>query len=231
MLYYNKVKTYKEKQNEKVQKIEKFFGKNIVDIAKECNFPEYSILVLNDDERGLHQCYPKVYNNILSCSYAADMRTPMEYAKDLVLAWVFEAYVMENLKKCGLDVKRNGGDKDLMILNQKGVNTDSDFLVNGKRVELISNYTNYWQRNGCFEMRDSKIYHLEDTNSLVIGVSTNYDKYLLIDFSKYIPSEYIESYEPFGGKPAHRITITKDMCVDLNFKKLAEAIKDKIKVN
>ena len=89
-------------------------------------------------------------------------------------------------KKQGLSVVRNGGDKDLMILDQKGVNADSDFIINGRRVELISNFTNYWQRNGCFELRDSKICHLEDTKSIVIGISTNYDKYLLIDFSKYI---------------------------------------------
>ena len=99
MYYYKKEKTYKEKQQEKVNSIEKFFGKKLVEIAKECSFPEYCVTVLEDDERGLHQRFPKVYNNIISCSYAKDERTPMEYAKDLVIAWVFESYVMENLKK------------------------------------------------------------------------------------------------------------------------------------
>lgn len=228
MKYYfeKKVKTYKERQDEKVAKIEKFFNKKIVDIAKECKFPEYSILVLENDERGLHHKYPRIYQNILSCSYAADSRTPMEYAKDLVIAWVFEAYVMENLRNQGLSVERNGGDKDLMILDQGKVNANSDFIINGKRVELISNYTSYWKRNGCFELRDSKLYHLQDTKSVVIGVSTDYDKYLLIDFSKYIESEYIDSYEPFGGKPAHRIYIKNDMLVPLDFKKLADKLNE-----
>ena len=218
-------KTYIEQQDEKVNKIEKFFNKDIISIAEECKFPEYSILVLKGDEEQLKAKFPDIYRNIISCAYAADKRTPMQYAKDLVMAWLFEAYVMENLKNQGLHVYRNGGDKDLTILSQKRVNTDSDLLAEGRRVELISNYTSYWKRNGCFELRDSKLSHLQREKALVIGVSTNYDNYLLIDFSKPIKSEYIDSYEPFGGKPAQRIYITDSMKVELKFKKLAEEIR------
>ena len=234
MMYFVKSqKSYKELQNEKVAKIEKFFNKPIVEIAKECAFPDYVILILNDDEQGLKTNYSEIYKNILSCGYAADKRSPMEYAKDLVIAWLFEAYVMENLMRCGLDVRRNGGDKDLLILNQNKVNTNSDFIINGRKVELISNYTSYWKRNGCFELRDGKLNHLSRSNSLVIGVSTNYDKYLLIDFTdiynkdKYT-IEHIDYYEPFGGKPAYRVYISEDMEVELDFHKLAESIKGKI---
>ena len=40
MLYYEKKpKTYKEQQDEKVNKIEKFFNKDIISIAEECKFP------------------------------------------------------------------------------------------------------------------------------------------------------------------------------------------------
>lgn len=228
MLYYSISKSYEEKQNEKVKKIEKFFGKDVISIAQECGFPYYTTLILKNDEKGLKDRFRNIYNNIMSCHYAADNRTPMEYAKDLVLAWIFEAYVMENLKKQGLKVERNGGDKNLLILNQRGVSIDSDFLVEGRRVELISNYTNYWEKNSCFELRDNKVDHLRDSKSLVIGVSTNYSNYLLIDFSKEIEDEYIASYSPFGNKPAHRIKIVDDMKVELDFGKLAIAIREKI---
>lgn len=229
MLYYKVEKTYAEKQKEKVDKIERFFGKDVIGIAKECNFPDYTLLILQNKENELKDKYKTIYDNIISCAYAADERTPMEYAKDLVLAWIFEAYVMENLKKQGLRVYRNGGDKDLTILSQRKVNTDSDFLIEGKRVELITNYTNYWERNNCFELRDSKLEHLKSRKSLVLGVSTNYPNYLLIDFGRPIKNvEYIESYKAFGGKPASRIHITEDMKVKLDFKELADKIREQI---
>ena len=231
MLYYKVEKTYAERQAEKVSKIEKFFNKSVVNIAKECNFPDYTILVLQDNEVELRSKHKDVYDNIMSCVYAADERRPMEYAKDLIIAWIFEAYVMENLKKQGLRVYRNGGDKDLSILSQKKVSTDSDFLVEGRRVELISNYTDYWKRNNCFELRDSKLQHLKDRKSLVLGVSTNYDYYLLINFNnRNVRSDYIESYKPFGGKPAQRVYITDDMKVKLDFKELADSIRKQVRL-
>ena len=98
MLYYErKAKSYKELQDEKVAKIEKFFNKSVVNIAEDCKFPEYAILILKNKYKELEYKYNDIVRNILSCQYAADKRTPMEYAKDLILAWLFESYVMENL--------------------------------------------------------------------------------------------------------------------------------------
>jgi hypothetical protein len=78
-------------------------------------------------------------------------------------------------------------------------------------------------------LRDSKLEHLKSRKSLVLGVSTNYPNYLLIDFGRPIKNvEYIESYKAFGGKPASRIHITEDMKVKLDFKELADKIREQI---
>lgn len=222
--FHAQVKIYEQRQKHKIEKLERFFGMSIVDTIKQYNLPTYMLYIIDSNEKGLKTKYPNIYKNILSCAHAADQRTPLQYARDIVLAWIFETYVMQNLQRVGLELERNGGDKNYDFLQGTDVSSDSDFKVKGRRLELICNYTDYWTQHNCIDLRESKAKHLYQSNSLVLGITLDQPYYLLINFAKYLPNEYIPEYPPFGGKSAHRILITDDMKVGINFNEIADKI-------
>jgi hypothetical protein len=226
MSYHSQVVIYEHKQQFKIRKLEEFFGDSIENIILNYELPVYMIYIMNGDERALQTRYENIYKSVLSCVHASDARTPLQYAKDIVMAWIFETYIMRNLQKCGLQLVRNGGDKDYQFLQGANISSDSDFMLGNQRVELICNYTDYWTKHNCIDLRENKAKHLYQFNTLVLGFTLEEDYCLVIDFSKYLPNEYIPDYPAFGGKPAHRIMITTDMKVPMNFNAVAQRITD-----
>ena len=75
-----------------------------------------------------------------------------------------------------------GADKGRGSLLNTKVSASSDFIVSneGKRrfLELMSDYTGYWARNGKMELRDSKFKRLQELNSLFLGVSAIDNKFI-----------------------------------------------------
>lgn len=222
--FHAQVKIYEQRQKHKIEKLERFFKMSIVDIIKQYKLPTYILYIIDGNEKELKTKYPNIHKNILSCAHATDQRTPLQYARDVALAWIFETYVMQNLRMAGLELERNGGDKNYNFLQGTDISSDSDFKVRGRRLELICNYTDYWTRYNYIDLRESKAKHLYQYNSLVLGITLDQPYCLLINFAKYLPNEYIPEYPPFGGKSAHKILITDDMKVGVNFNEIADKI-------
>lgn len=226
MNYHAQTVIYEHKQQAKIKKLEEFFGASILEIIEKYHLPHYMYYIMKGEEEFLKKHYGNIYKSIKSCAHASDSRSLIQYAKDIVMAWVFETYVMKNLQNHGLDIVRNGGDKDYQFLHGTEISSESDFMVGMQRIELICNYTDYWSKHGCIDLRESKAKHLYQSESLVLGITLQQEYCLIIDFSKYLPNEYIENYPPFGGKSAHRIMITTDMKVPVNFTLIVQKIKE-----
>ena len=135
-----------------------------------------------------------------------------------------------------------GADKGRGSLLNTKVSASSDFIVSneGKRrfLELMSDYTGYWARNGKMELRDSKFKRLQELNSLFLGVSAIDNKFILLDMggefeSIFIPSYsfesiFIPSYSLYGGKSAYSVKLPEQSMKVLDFQVLASEIISKI---
>lgn len=208
----------------------KFLGKSLVEIAKELNYSEANILVLQDDRSQLAEKYPLVLNNIDSCTHHRDNRTPMQYAQDLVASWIFEDYLVKILSDAGLTIGLAGADKNRQILSGAKVSAASDTVVtyNGKQrlLEIMTDYSGYWKRSGKLHLRDSKYNKMEKSNSLFIGFSTVDKKYLFIDFTNEVEAKYIPSHYPYGYKPAYEISLKDNGLKDFTAESIIKDIKE-----
>mgnify|MGYP007069843879 CR=1 FL=1 len=211
-------------------KLPDFFGRSLVAVAKEHNYSEANILILEGKLDELKASFPGVYYNLTTCSHHRDRRTPLEYAQDLVASWLFEDYVCEGLNINGLRIRKAGADSNRAILANSRVSSSSDTIVScegavERKLEIMTDYGSYWSRYGCIDLRDGKYQGLCNSASLFLGFSTDDKKYILMDFSKAVNEKYIPSHYPYGGKPAYQIPCD-GLLFDFTFDKVSKTIRD-----
>lgn len=192
--------------------VSKFFGQDLAVIAKKLNYSQANILVLEGKEYELKERYPQIYENIYSCGHHADHRTPMEYAKDLVASWIYEDFIIEELKDNGkFEVELDGADKNREILPNVKTSTNSDYLIsNGKiklKLELMTDYKGYWDKTSKLDLRDFKYKKMRDSKSLLLAVSVASASFYIYDFRNTISATYISAHIPYGLKPAYQLNI------------------------
>lgn len=197
----------------------KLFKNGIVDAAKNLNYSDSNICILESTIDVLQERFPEVYANLISCTHNRDMRTPLEYGRDLVASWIFEDALIKGLSVAGINISHAGADRSREILNNTKVSASSDskIEINGRTrlMEIMSDYTGWWSRNGWCDLRDSKYLRLVNSNSLFLGVSTRDKKCFLLDFSKPLNYKYISSHLPYGGKPAYSIKVPPMMSFNM----------------
>ena len=202
---------------------------DLIEKAKSFRYPQSSICILEGDEDKLKRFFPEAYANLMSCNHHRDRRTPMEYGRDLVASWLFEDYLMENLKEQGIAIFGAGADKNREVLPNAKVSSSSDCLVgfNGRErlLELMSDYTGYWAKYKRMELRDAKFTKMQESKSLFLGVSTVDKKYLLLDMAEDFDYKFIPAYFLYGGKPAYSIKLSPCLLRDLDFAQIAADIK------
>jgi hypothetical protein len=186
-----------------------FLGKDLVSIAREMDYSQSNILILEGNIHALKEQYPDVYSALITCTHNRDARTPLEYAQDLVASWLFEDYICDILNENGLETSKAGADKERVILSSKKVSASSDTTItfggHSRLVEIMTDYGGYWARNKVIDLRDSKFNELCKTKSIFLGFSTTDKKFILIDCSKPVEARFIRSHFPYGGKPAYQI--------------------------
>jgi hypothetical protein len=189
------------------------FNDNLISIAKELNFSESNICILQDNEENIKKTFPEVYKNILSCSHHRDARTPIQYARDLVASWLFEDYIMQVLNKSGINIILSGSDRNREILPNKRVTTESDYLIqfgtNKIHLELMSNYTNFWKKTNKLHLRDAKYKKMSESGAVMLCVSPIDKYFFIIDFRNKINATFIPYHYPYGGKPAYELSIDR----------------------
>ncbi len=213
----------------------------IVSIANHFQYSDENIALLETDivdTRTIESRFPKLYENLIGCNHNRDKRTPFQYGQDLVASWVFEDCLLHQLETNGLDLSLNGTDKNREILASKNVSANSDYIVTYKDfsafIELANDYTGYWTRNHCSDLRDSKWKHIKDlatpnSPSLLLGLDFVGNAFFLIDTND--PAEnvkYIPSHWPYGGKPAYSIGLNDDNFTAFSFQNVATAIINKM---
>lgn len=191
-----------------------FIGDKILNVALRLNYSEPNILILKGDESSLRERYPDVYKNLLSCNHHKDSRTFLEYGQNLVASWIFEDYLIETLSNNGINVIHAGADKKREILPGIKVSSSSDSSVTygGKTrlLEIMTDYTGYWNRTLKIDLRDCKYEKMRDSESLFLGISIKDRKYVLIDFKEKIEATYISCHYAYK-KPAYQISISPQM--------------------
>lgn len=219
------------------ERLDEFFDETIVNIAKILGYSFENILVLEDKETLLKTEYPQVYRNLESCNHQRDRRSLMEYAQDLVCSWVFEDYLITNLKAIGLDIHHAGDDKNREILSSSRVTANSDFLIkyNNKKlyVELANDYTGYWLKKLQVDLRDDKYLRIKNKknsgdSSVLLGIDLKNKKYFIHDFSNDQNVMYIKYHPPFS-KPAYSIKLEKNNINEFSFDNIGYKLKSILK--
>lgn len=197
---------------------QQFFGsqnekfRDLSVLGKILGYKEPIILVLKGEEERLARKYPGVYDTIQNCKYVKDKRTPFEYTQDLVASWLFEDFLVirsnEYAEKTneGFHLELAGRDKKREILPQCKIKGTSDclFTYNGIKlpVEIITDYTGYFQRCKKVDLRNNKYENLITSKSVVVGISTIDTTYILLDFTTpdKIPTAYKHKHFQWGNK-------------------------------
>lgn len=193
------------------QHISKMYSNGIRAKAVELGYSDANLCVLDGDIELLKQQHPSYFSNLLSCVHNKDGRSLIEYARDLVASWIFEDTLIQMLNLAGLKTSLSGTDQNREILATTKVSSCSDCLISNesksRHLEIMSDYTGWWERTGHLELRDAKFNKLVHEKALFLGVCTESRKYILLDFAIPVDATYIASHRPYGGKPAYSIKI------------------------
>lgn len=215
------------------QELSKFFEMPLESLAKKLNYSESNIFVLEGNEEKLKTLYPDVYENILSCVHNRDGRSPMEYARDLVSSWIFEDYMVQKFNGLGYNLHLSGKDKERVILSHSKVGSDSDVIFeydNYKlNIEIMNDYSNYWERNKTLDLRDNKFNKLLQTSSVLLAISLINRTYSIIPINEELDYKYIPFHRPYGGKPAYQINLKSIKFYNFKIVDIIENLKEIIK--
>ncbi|OIR25104.1 hypothetical protein [Bathymodiolus thermophilus thioautotrophic gill symbiont] len=185
-----------------------FFEKKLSDVAKNYDYANSNIYILEDNFKALKIEYPDIWQALQSCNHQRDKRTIEEYAKDLVSSWVYEDTVLNYLKN-DFDIELYGADRERRVLSNSKVSSDNDFIIkkNGEllNIELVNSYTNYWKKYQRIDLRDNKFEKLKSKQAILICVDICNKEFYLIDLKKINKNiKYIGHHKPYG-KPAYQI--------------------------
>ena len=210
-----------------------FFEMPLEHLATNLNYSESNILVLEGNEQKLKTLYPQVYEDILSCIHNRDTRSPMEYARDLVSSWIFEDYLVHEFNTLGYNLYLSGKDKERVILPENKVGSDNDVIFEYDnfelKVEIMNDYSNYWQRSNTLDLRDNKFNKLLQTDSVLLAISLKSRTYAVIPINKDLEYKYIPSHRFYGYKPAYQINLKNIRFYKFDVADIIENLKDFIK--
>ena len=180
---------------------QKFRNSNVtkLQLFREC-------LALNLDEDSV-----KLISSRCALGYHKDARTTLEYGLDLILGWLSEDLLIQNLKHRGHDVRLNGADREREFLLRGEINTNADitYTVNtvSRPFEIVISWTDYWTKEDKWDLRSSKYNRLTKSGneSLCLGLEVPTKLGFLIDM-KYPPSNFIENANMrWGSKPVYSL--------------------------
>lgn len=179
----------------------------IMQMMKRFGYRDDIFCVMKGERNRLENDYKKTWRNICSCKRKADSRSPMEFARDIVSAWVIEDMIREMIRCDELSVDLNGGDANRRFLSQDDVKPDSDFRItcNGKtrKIELSNDYSGFVVKNGYNDLRGTKLKSLEDEEAILLVVNLEKGVFSVLDTTKDFEAErdiYNEAYGKLCSK-------------------------------
>lgn len=206
------------RQSRKYKAVQNFIGCDPYEYALKNYSKEYADILngmLTDELRAVLE----------SCQKNTDKRSIEEYAQDLMLNWMVEDYVMNMLnKRKNIKVVKNGVDANRKFLFIDMVRSNSDFIIKTEReelyVELIVDYSCFWQKNHTCHLRNNKLIrlmeHAKEKRTFLLAVDLINKKFAFIPVNKSVPFKRIESHSAYGGRPVYEIPLNKYRFYDLN---------------
>lgn len=197
--------------------------------AIELGYSDANLCIIDGDVGLLGERHPRTIENLKSCIHNADSRSVIDYGRDLVASWIFEDTMVQLLNSHGIKTVLSGTDRNREILGKMTISSCSDCIVSycgtERHLEIVSDYTRWWETTGHMELRDSKYTKLRSEKSLLLGICTTSGKYTLLDFSQPVSAKYIQSHRNYGGKPAWSIKIKKEELKKFSVPHLVNHIK------
>jgi len=199
------------------------FNKELSIVAKEYNYSNSNIYILENNFKKLQIEYPNIWEALQTCKHQRDKRTVEEYAKDLVSSWVYEDTLLSYLKD-SFEIDLFGADKERKILSNSKVSNDSDFCIekSGKlvSVELVNSYTNYWKSHQRIDLRDNKFEKLQSKKAILLCIDIYNKEFYLFDLKKNNKNiKYLEFHQPYG-KPVYQIFLNNIKVFSFTIKNL-----------
>lgn len=206
------------------------YNRPLFEIAKELNYKESNIYILQNNFIKLQQEYPTVWEALLSCKHNKDKRTYQEYAQDLVSSWLYEDTLLHYLKKSEFDIRLNGSDQEREILNNSKVLTDTDYIISKnnveRNIELVNSYTPYWGNTKKIDLRDNKFQKMRNNNVILLCIDIHNKVFYILDFKfETIDAKYISYHQPYG-KPAYQIDISRINSYELTIKNIVQLLSN-----
>lgn len=152
-----------------------------------------------------------------SCRHNRDKRSALEYGLELVLNWIVEDFLLQDILPLVFNepIEKAGVDKNREFLINTKVKSDPDLVtqINGKttHLEVVTDFNGWWTSKGTIELRDSKFLKLRqkaaadqqvylfalDVSALSIGV---------IPITESTEARFISEHGPFR-KPVYQLDI------------------------
>lgn len=211
MAYQNK--RYQDKIRLTNVFVMKHLGYNLLDYIKLCNWKEnYKLCnnLINDCVTGENKRY--LEKKLGGLSHLKDRRSNEEYALDLILGWAVEDAMRDIFNETlQLNTSLNSADKNRKFLTNP--EASSDFIIYYKDqehyVEIISDYTGFWQRISRVHLRDDKFLNLKAEDGIFLGIDFRNSKFLILKVKSIEGNRVrrIQNHRPYGGKPAYEISL------------------------
>lgn len=208
-----------------------YFEKPLVDMAKDFGYDESNILILKGKEDELKNRFPDIYKSLDPKRHESGGRPPIEYGRNIVSSWLFEDYLLENLKNDSFTISLAGADKNRLILPPGKTSAKSDYVIkmsDGRMmaIELATDFTDYVYKNHILDLRDNKFPRLKKEGGLllVVTICSSAQRYALIDFRNEIEAVSSEGHKNFDDKDVQTITIEQNLLHEFSFNNVKNKI-------
>lgn len=135
----------------------------------------------------------------------SDNRDVSELLEDLIGGWIAEDLIASET-----NATHNGSDAERKIAESlSDITTDPDLIIDGDKVEVVTDYHSNWVNSGSIEFRSNKWKKMND-NTYIFGFDVSNGQYFQLKKSKLKENnvKYIAEYKPYGGRPVFSIDIS-----------------------
>jgi len=168
--------------------------------------------------------------NVLTNAHAMDNRTPIDYAKNLVVNWLLEDAIVEifnNFIFAGseLTLYYNGNDADRKF--SKRASEEPDFAITDENDEIVSfielkaDFSGFVSTNKAVDLRDNGYDNLRKHNGYLLVIDFA-NQLFYFDSIYNLPAQHINN-PLWNNKPAYRVDLNNAFLDNLsNLKNLGE---------
>ena len=165
---------YKEKTEGKVALLETRLNQPLKSVLEKLNYQKPILDLFRLKEEDWENLYPEEAAKLQTHLKRHETRTISDIGKETVLAWILEDLTALYTQKRGRLVKRNGSDASRKFTYLSETQAKADLLVSAdkgktfRKVEVTSNYTDFFIQNGYQSFRYDKLPRMQADNAILL---------------------------------------------------------------